>query len=203
MGIGPSTDVVIYDDWGTLFAIRLWWVLAYYGFDRVRVLDGGWQAWVSAGLPVSYEVPDVREVEDLDIEVDPRRIIGRAELQRRHADEDLQVLDVRSEDAFNGVVFRGNKRKGRILGATHLEWNRRLENSTDAQAVRVLRSENEVDTLITGAPLDLALEVVAHCQAAVRATHTAFVLEVMGYPLVRVYDGSMEEWANRTDTPLE
>ncbi|MGY8797533.1 MAG: rhodanese-like domain-containing protein [Longimicrobiales bacterium] len=44
---------------------------------------------------------------------------------------------------------------------------------------------------------------MTHCQAAVRATHTAFVLEMMGYPPVRVYDGSMEEWANRTDTLLE
>lgn len=202
MGIGPETNVVIYDDWGTLFATRLWWVLMYYGFDRVRVLDGGWQAWVAAGLPVSFEVPAVPDVEDLELEPDPRRIIRIDELMERHADDDLHVLDVRSDDEFKGVVFRGNKRKGRIPGATHLEWNRLLENSTDPQAVRTLRAETEVDALIAGAELDPSVEIVTHCQAAIRATHTAFVLEMMGYPPVRVYDGSMEEWAGRTDTPL-
>jgi len=203
MGIGPESDVVIYDDLGSLFATRLWWVLRYYGFEHVRILDGGWQAWASAGHPVSYQVPVVPVTASLELKADPRRIIGMEELIRRHADSDLQLLDVRTDDEYFGVVFKGNKRKGRIPGATHLAWNRLLENSADAKAVRMLRPEAEVEGLIAAAGLDSSKEVVTHCQAAIRATHTAFVLEMMGFPPVRVYDGSMEEWANTPDAPLE
>jgi 3-mercaptopyruvate sulfurtransferase SseA len=37
----------------------------------------------------------------------------------------------------------------------------------------------------------------------VRAAHAAFVLALLGYSDVCMYDGSMGEWANRDDTPLE
>src|SRR5262245_48535604 len=40
LGIGDDSEVVVYDDSGSL-APRLWWALNYYGHPRVRVLDGG------------------------------------------------------------------------------------------------------------------------------------------------------------------
>ena len=44
--------------------------------------------------------------------------------------------------------------------------------------------------------------IITYCQGGIRAAHMAFVLELLGYPDIRVYDGSMYEWANRDDTPL-
>jgi thiosulfate/3-mercaptopyruvate sulfurtransferase len=51
-GIGDETVVVAVDHSGGQFATRLWWALAYYGHDSVRVLDGGWNKWVKEGRPV-------------------------------------------------------------------------------------------------------------------------------------------------------
>jgi|Marorgknorr_s2lv_3_1036020.scaffolds.fasta_scaffold26687_2 thiosulfate/3-mercaptopyruvate sulfurtransferase len=203
MGIGPESDVIAYDDWGGLFATRLWWVLRYYGFDRTRVLDGGWQAWAASGRPVSFEVPEVPEVGRLDLVAVPARIVSADELIAIHADDDIQVLDVRSEEEHNGKADRGNARAGRIPGALHMEWNQLLENSTNSRSVRTLRSEDEVRALAAEAGLDADKTIVTHCQAAIRATYSAFVLEMMGFGPTRVYDGSAAEWANRDDTPLE
>ena len=203
MGIAADSDVILYDDWGGLYATRLWWVLRYYGFDRVRVLDGGWQAWVSAGAPVSFAVPPTPDTDPLHLHADPERIISSDDLLDEVERGTLQIFDVRTEDEFEGRNDRGNARAGRLPGAINLEWNLLLENSADQKAVRRLRPEAELRSLVDGLGLDPARPVVTHCQAAIRATHTAFVLELMGFPPVRVYDGSAEEWANREDTPLE
>ena len=54
VGIGDDTTVIAYDDHpASQFATRLWWVLLYYGHDKVRVLDGGWSRWQAEGRPVT------------------------------------------------------------------------------------------------------------------------------------------------------
>jgi thiosulfate/3-mercaptopyruvate sulfurtransferase len=44
--------------------------------------------------------------------------------------------------------------------------------------------------------------VITYCHGAVRAAHTAFTLQRLGYPNVQVYDGSWEEWGSRDDLPI-
>ncbi|MBC7870012.1 MAG: sulfurtransferase, partial [Chitinophagaceae bacterium] len=57
LGIGDDTLVVAYDDAGAMFAARMWWTLNYYGHDKVVILDGGWQKWISEDRPVTTEIP--------------------------------------------------------------------------------------------------------------------------------------------------
>ena len=49
LGIADGTTVVVYDDTQGLFAARAWWSLRAYGLESVRVLDGGYPAWVAEG----------------------------------------------------------------------------------------------------------------------------------------------------------
>ena len=57
MGIGDDTLVVAYDNSGSLYSTRIWWVLNYYGHTDVKVLDGGWKKWVDEGRPLSIDRP--------------------------------------------------------------------------------------------------------------------------------------------------
>jgi thiosulfate/3-mercaptopyruvate sulfurtransferase len=54
-GIGDGVQVVVYTQELPTFAARLWWLLRYYGFETVSVLDGGLAAWRTAELPVTGE----------------------------------------------------------------------------------------------------------------------------------------------------
>jgi thiosulfate/3-mercaptopyruvate sulfurtransferase len=87
-----------------------------------------------------------------------------------------------------------------LPGATNIEWNLLLENSQGPEGVRKFRTAEDIEAILSSAGLGSWNEIVAHCQAAVRAT---LMVELIGYPNVGVYDCSMAEWANRDGTPLE
>ncbi|MCK5392650.1 MAG: hypothetical protein KAJ31_09500 [Deltaproteobacteria bacterium] len=68
-----------------------------------------------------------------------------------------------------------------------------LENSNDGEAVRTFKSAEDIEALLSRAGVDSSKNIATHCQAAVRATFTAFALELMGFNSAKVYDGSMAE----------
>ena len=199
LGIGPETTVVTYDEWGSIFAARLWWVLRYWGHRDVRVLNGGWQAWVAGGHPVSFDLP---KLSSGSFEPDENRskLVTLEELKANH--EDWEIWDVRTEGEYLGTENQENERAGHIPGARNLEWCSVLENSNDPQAIRRFRSGDEIREMLDEVGIPFDGTVVTHCQAAVRGAFGAFVLELLGHPDPRLYDGSMGEWANRSDTPL-
>jgi len=57
LGIGDDTAVVVYDGAGLFAAARPWWMLRYFGHDRVAVLDGGLPKWQAEGRPLGTDVP--------------------------------------------------------------------------------------------------------------------------------------------------
>jgi thiosulfate/3-mercaptopyruvate sulfurtransferase len=203
LGIGPDTTIVAYDSWGSHFAARLWWVFAAYGHHNVRVLNGGWQAWVLGKHPISFESAPETTGPGLEATLQTGRITSMDLLQQNYANPEWQILDTRSDAEFNGTSDRGNARTGHIPGAIHLEWNQVLTHSREAEAVRRFLPASEMVKRFEAAGLQRDRPTVTYCQAAVRAAFGAFALEMAGFGKARVYDGSMAEWANRDDTPLE
>ena len=57
LGVSNDTPVVIYDDNASLYATRVWWVFQHYGHSDVRVVDGGLNAWLDEGRPLTAAVP--------------------------------------------------------------------------------------------------------------------------------------------------
>jgi thiosulfate/3-mercaptopyruvate sulfurtransferase len=81
-GVGDGTSVVVYDDTLGYYASRVWWSLRAYGFDAVRVLEGGWPGWVTAGQPVSTDVPQIT----------PASFAPRAQMRLRLSIGDVRAL---------------------------------------------------------------------------------------------------------------
>lgn len=199
--IGANSTVICYDEWRNHFATRFWWVLQYYGFKKVRLLDGGWQAWVAAGLPVSYVKHEGKEVKDKFIPIEQAELsTNENEILVNYEDPEWQILDVRSEAEYNGTASSKNKRVGHIPDAINLEWSDLLKESS--QGVHFFRSEKEIEKQFKDSGLTKEHSIAVHCQAGVRASFSVFCLTMLGYPRVKLYDGSMAEWANLDHTPL-
>ena len=122
LGISNNTLVVAYDDFGSLWASRLWWVLKYYGHHSVKVLNGGWNKWLSEGKQVTGVKPHIHKTK-FDPVID-KGILATAQqimdIDRNNPEK--IVFDVRSDAEYKGENDRGNKRAGHIPGAKHLEW---------------------------------------------------------------------------------
>jgi thiosulfate/3-mercaptopyruvate sulfurtransferase len=179
-------------------APRLWWVLRYYGHTNARVLNGDWHRWVSEGYPVTDAVPRP-DPERFSVETHRERLATLEDVAEASRSGDCQILDTRSIEEYEGTNDRGNLRAGRVPGARHLEWKALVRSEGD----HAFRSPDEMQSLVDRAGFDNGSPIITYCQGGIRAAHTAFALELLGYDDVRVYDGSMGEWANREDTPLE
>ena len=144
MGIGDDTLVVAYDNSGSLYSTRFWWVLNYYGHTTVKVLNGGWKKWFDEGRPVSIDrPPDAGDV-TFTPQADESLVCSLDYGVGQVGNSDTVFLDVRSDGEWDGSNDRGNARAGRVPGAVHLEWL----NLITADRYRLFKPSSELRPML-------------------------------------------------------
>ncbi|MCM1011697.1 MULTISPECIES: sulfurtransferase [unclassified Brevibacterium] len=181
-GITPETEVVVYDDNAGLGAARAWWLLRWAGL-KARVLDGGIDAWVSAGGDLEFGKATA---------VDPSTVVitpGSMPVIDADTAEswDGVLLDARAPERFRGETEPLDAVAGHIPGARNAP---ATENTADGYVL------SEVDLRERFGDLGALEESVAvYCGSGVTACHNAMVLATLGVGS-SLYSASWSGWSS-------
>ena len=201
LGITPQDRIVIYTNDRNMWGGRDYWVLRYFRFPHVHLVNGGIEALRAAGVPLTSAATPPREVGLVRLEEpDTSILVTYADVLRAIESGDEVILDCRTDDEFTG---RGHghavaARLGRIPRAQHLNWE--LLVAPDGTFLPL----EQIRALYTAAGIDGSKPVYPYCGGGIRAAVEWFALhELLGYEHVANYDGSWSEWAQRTELPIE
>ncbi len=192
-GVGDGMTVVVYDDTHSLYATRVWWSLRAYGFESVRVLDGGWPGWVASGRPTSTGVPRLRGTTAFTPRLDPRRRLSTADVASLVGSGRALLVDARTPAEYLGQGGPG-ARRGHIPGAVNLPVA--LLAGDEDQS---FPPAEELGRLLTRRGISRDRRIVAYDATGIGAAKVAFTLELLGFQDVALYDGGWADWAARED----
>ena len=198
LGISNDTLVIGYDRSALLYSLRLLWTLNYFGHTKVKILDGGYQKWISEGRNTSkqqntYNNGEFRSKINEDFLASNKDVLNSLHYQ------ETQILDVRSDSEWNGTNKRGGPRGGHIPGALHLEWI----NFHTGGDIPTLKTANQIRSLLNQINFSPKKNTITYCQGGIRAAHVFWVLKLIGLDNVKNYDGSWREWGADFSCPIE
>jgi thiosulfate/3-mercaptopyruvate sulfurtransferase len=194
-GISRTTQVVVYDDDGGMYAVRLWWLLRWLGHDRVAVLDGSIRRWVQEGRSLTTEVPE-RAAKVFEIELRDR-VATAAEVEANLGKNEFVLIDARGPDRFRGENETLDPVGGHIPGARNRFFRDNLDEQGGFRAAAELRQQYLA--VLAGTEPD---QTIMYCGSGVTACHNLLAMEIAGLPGARLYAGSWSEWCSDPARPV-
>lgn len=191
-GVFRDRPVVVYDDGDALPASRAWWCLAYFGHGDVRLLDGGFQAWQRAGLPVTTDLPHLVVG---DFRADPGHLDVLDADDAASLARDGLLLDVRAPERYRGEHEPVDPVAGHVPGAVNVPAT--LNRAEDGR----FRDTAELRAAFAAAGVDRDARVGAYCGSGVTAAQEVLALRLAGIPAA-LYVGSWSDWITDPSRPV-
>lgn len=193
-GVSRESSVVVYDDGDSTIAARGWWTLRYFGHQDVRVLDGGYRAWVSARLAVTTAEP-APVPGDFVARPGHMPVLDAAGAQAT-ARAGL-LLDARAGERYRGETEPIDPVAGHIPGAVSAPTVGNVNADGTFKDVAELAARF-AKLGITSPP---ATAVGAYCGSGVTAAHEVLALALAGIPAA-LYVGSWSNWVADPSRPV-
>lgn len=197
LGITPYKKVVIYDNQGSMFAVRLWWMLHAVGQKNIYLLNGGYPSWLAANYP-SEKQESLRKPGAETALHAYQDLVLVDEVVENLSKAQFTILDARANDRFHGQNETLDPVGGHIPGAVNRFFKDNLEANGKFKPLDTLKKE------FTSLLEDIPSEKVVHqCGSGITACHNLFTMELIGLKGSSVYAGSWSEWCADPKRPVE
>jgi thiosulfate/3-mercaptopyruvate sulfurtransferase len=194
-GVKPSDTIVFYGAFTDMCAARGFWFAEYLGCKNVHVLDGGIKAWIEAGLALERDsaLPSPNK---FPFEAVPSRVATYTSILAAIDDPGCLILDNRSRAEFTGEDRRA-KYGGAIPSARLCDWEELYDHATGR-----MKTLGDLREIFEARGVRPEQEITVYCNTGFRSAHAYLALRLLGYPNVRNYVGSWQEWGNRDGLPI-
>ncbi|MDA8777497.1 sulfurtransferase [Pontimonas sp.] len=202
-GISRDDTVVIYGDKSNWWAAYTLWVFTLFGHEDVRLLNGGRDAWVAQGLPLTRELPAITPT--------TYPVVDRHDDEIRAFKDDVlahlgkPLIDVRSPEEYSGerTHMPAYPEEGALRGG-HIPTARSIPWASAAQEDGRFKSHQDLVSLyIDKQGFQSGDDIITYCRIGERSSHTWFVMKyLLGFDNVKNYDGSWTEWGSAVRVPI-
>ena len=193
-GVNSTSQVIVYDAHGGMFASRVWWMLRWVGHSNVALLDGGLAAWLAVGGALVTDVPQPARG-NINVLPTITTTVTAADILTNLASQKHTVLDARAADRFRGENETIDPVAGRIPGAKNRWFKDNLRDDGRFKTAEQLREEFQ---LLIRNPH----ETILQCGSGISACHNALAMEIAGLSGASLYPGSWSEWSSDASRPV-
>lgn len=183
VGVRHDSSIVLYDEGASYPAARVFWILDYFRHPDVAILDGGLAAWRMIRGPLVTETVHSRRG-DFVPEPDAGKI---ADFHRVRSGKNNGKI------ATVNTLPRTTFKKEAIPGSVNIPYTDIYQNQKPYR----LRTQGELRDLFKQVSVSPEKEVIVYCGIGYTASLLYLAARVLGYPRVRLYDGSLAEWKAR------
>jgi len=196
LGLTDRSKVVIYDNGQLVHAARVFWAFEVYGIKNVKVLDGGYPAWVSKGLKITKTAPLFIQPSNYVPQINSKRLASKFQTQLATLNPNKLIIDARPTRAYMGEISSA-KRYGRIPTAINVPAEHNFESSGNFSH---LQSIDSLKDLYRGVPKNK--KIITYCALGRVSAANYLALRELGYDVAN-YDASWKEWGNDFQLPIE
>jgi thiosulfate/3-mercaptopyruvate sulfurtransferase len=204
-GIKNDTTIIVYGARRHGYATFALWLLKIYRHANVRVMDGNREKWIAEGRPMTTDVPTIARSTYTAQDPDWGIRAWRDQVLESIGKPDCTLVDVRTPEEYHGQLWdwwkyqaEASQRGGHIPGAVNIPWDLTLKEDGTYKSIE------ELQALYLSNGVTPNKEVISYCIVGGRSNHTWFVLTyLLGYPKVRLYDGSWAEWSTLIGVPID
>jgi len=174
-------------------ATRLYWQVKYFGHNNVAILDGGTASWLLEQKPASIETNVPQAGNWLAREERVSLLANSDDVARAITDENTELVDTRSLGFYLGILKQPYVRKNGHIPNAKVFPNELLSS---AGAPAYFSDPEELQKVADALAINSRANLITYCNSGQFASASWFVFhELMGNPNVKLYDGSMHQWA--------
>ncbi|ETO32830.1 rhodanese domain-containing protein [Reticulomyxa filosa] len=164
----------------------MWFVLRYFGFRNVRVLNGGWKAWLTSGLPIDEQEIVLKPGATLDLK--PKRSYLLTKSTQMIFDVEHKAsnyIDARAPAAYKNY---------HIDGAINIPSDEIMDDA-------MFESVHDIRNRFIAAGIDMEVDrLICYSDRGLSGAVDLFGLMIAGAEKVSLYDAGVNNWRQNFET---